>query len=47
MQEDLLVAAGAEIKSIHEALAIFKAIRLAINHIEENPVRSFQRFMAS
>jgi hypothetical protein len=40
MRENLL-ATGAEIKSIYDARAIFKAIRSAINHIENNTACSF------
>jgi hypothetical protein len=43
MREHLLLVAGEEIKSIHDACLIFKAIRSTINHTKETPSRSFQR----
>jgi hypothetical protein len=42
MQEYLLTT-GAEIKSVYDARSIFKAIRSAINHIENNSARIFHR----
>jgi len=42
MQERLLTT-GAEIKSIYDARSIFKAMRSAINHVENNSACSFHR----
>jgi hypothetical protein len=44
MREQLLLAAGEEIKSIHDARLIFKAIRSTINHIQKNPLSPFPTY---
>lgn len=43
LTRERLLAAGVEIKSLHDARAVFKAIRSTINHIEKKPAHGFQR----
>jgi hypothetical protein len=41
MRERLLLVAGGEIKIIHDARLIFKAVRSTISHIKKNSSHSF------
>jgi hypothetical protein len=43
MEEHLLPVAGEEIKSIHDARLLFKAVRSTINHMKENLSASCER----